>query len=176
VAPLDARVDLARRYLHAMGPGTPEGFATWAGLKPPVAAAAFAALEPTLVPVSTSIGDAVVLAEDEPMLRAQPGPAAPARLLPSGDPFYLLQGRDRELLVPDPRRRAALWTSRVWPGAVLVDGDIVGTWRRSKAVVTVAPWRRLTAEERIAVEAEAASLPIPEVREPASVLWSADRP
>ena len=29
------------------------------------------------------------------------GPAAPARLLPSGDAYFLLQGADRELLVPD---------------------------------------------------------------------------
>jgi hypothetical protein len=171
VAPLDARVELARRYLHAMGPGTADGFGTWAGLKPPVAAAAFEALDPSLVPVRTPIGDAVVLADDEPMLRTSAGAVAPARLLPSGDPFYVLQDRDRALLVPDPRRRAALWTSRVWPGAVLVDGEIVGTWRRSKAVVTVTPWRRLAAAERTAVEAEAATLPIPEAATAASVRW-----
>jgi len=38
---------------------------------------------------------------DEPTLRAAPGPVAPARLLPSGDAYLLLQGADRELLVPD---------------------------------------------------------------------------
>src|SRR5688572_27496462 len=31
--PLRARLELARRYLHALGPGTPIGFARWAGIK-----------------------------------------------------------------------------------------------------------------------------------------------
>ncbi len=168
---LEARVELARRYLHAMGPGTLGGFGTWAGVKPPAALAAFKALGRSLVPVRTPIGDALILASDEPMLREPAGSPAPARLLPSGDPFYLLQGADRELLVPDARRRLMLWTPRVWPGALLVGGDIAGTWRRSRAVVTVHPWRRLSREERNAVDAEAATLPLPEVRDTVSVRW-----
>ena len=63
--------------------------------------------------------------------------------------------------MPDPGRRDLLWTSRVWPGALLVGGEITGTWRRGGAVVDAQPWRRLTAAERDAVEAEAASLPLP---------------
>ena len=97
-------------------------------------------------------------------LRAPGGPPAPARLLPSGDVFCLLQGVERELLVPDPGHRAALWTPRVWPGALLLGGDVAGTWRRSGAAVTVQPWRRLSREEREAVETEAATLPLPERR------------
>jgi hypothetical protein len=95
------------------------------------------------------------------MLRDPPGPPAPARLLPSGDAYFLLQGPDRELLVPDARRRAALWTPRVWPGAVLAGGEIVGTWRRADRAITVAPWRRLTGAARDAIVAEAESLPLP---------------
>src|SRR4030095_15857529 len=41
----------------------------------------------------------------EPAFRAPAGPAAAARLLPSGDAYYLLQGAHRELLVPDAQRR-----------------------------------------------------------------------
>ena len=97
-----------------------------------------------------------------PTLRASIAqPAAPARLLPSGDAFYLLQGADRELLVPDRSRRNALWTSRVWPGALLVDGDVAGTWRRAGAVITVQPWGDLPSAVRDAVEAEATSFPLP---------------
>jgi hypothetical protein len=59
----------------------------------------------------------------------------------------------------------------VWPGALLVDGEIVGTWRRTKAVVTVEPWRRLTSAERDALDAEAASLPIPGSRTPTTIRW-----
>jgi hypothetical protein len=72
--------------------------------------------------VRTPIGEAWILTEDEPTFRAPGGRTPSARLLPSGDAYFLLQGADRELLVPDADRRRELWTSRVWPGAVLVDG------------------------------------------------------
>ncbi len=158
--PRAARLELTRRYLHVYGPATPEAFGRWSAIGPR-AAAAFDALGGELVPVQAPAGPAWILASDEPGLRAAPGPAAPARLLPSGDAYYLLHGTDRDFLVPDPGRRDLLWTSRVWPGALLVGGEITGTWRRGGAVVDAQPWRRLTAAERDAVEAEAASLPLP---------------
>ena len=94
------------------------------------------------------------------------------RLLPSGDAYYLLQGADRELLVPDAPRRGELWTSRVWPGAVLVAGEIAGTWRRAQAKLTIDPWRRFSRLEREAVELEAHSLPLPGVEGQIVVGWS----
>lgn len=171
VEPLDARVELARRYLRALGPSTPASFATWAGVKPSAALAAFEGLGPSLLPVRTPIGEAFILDSDEPALRAPAADPAPARLLPSGDPFYLLQGADRELLVPDAMRRSLLWTPRVWPGAVLVEGEVAGTWRRSGATVTIQPWLRLSASQCHAVEDEARSLPLPEVHGSAEVRW-----
>jgi hypothetical protein len=159
----DARVELARRYLHVFGPATAASFAQWAGIGAAEARAAFDRLSRSLAAVRTPIGDAWILARDESELRAPAGPSAAARLLPSGDAFYLLQGADRELLVPREEHRRALWTSRVWPGALLVDGEVAGTWRRSQAVLTIEPWRRLARAERDAVEAEAAALPLPGV-------------
>jgi Winged helix DNA-binding domain len=127
------------------GPTTPEAFARWAGIRPRHGVAAFQALGRSLTPVHTPVGDAWILSRDEPTLRAAPGPAAPARLLPSGDAYLLLlQGADRELLVPDTDRRRALGTPRVWPGGLLVDGEIVGTWRRADAAMTMQPWRPLS--------------------------------
>ena len=76
----------------------------------------------------TPIGESWILTEDEPTFRASGGRPASARLLPSGDAYFLLQGADRELLVPDADKRSTLWTPRVWPGAVLVEGEVVGTW------------------------------------------------
>ena len=98
-------------------------------------------------------------------------PAAAARLLPSGDAYYLLQGADRELLVPDAKRRGELWTSRVWPGAVLVAGEIVGTWRRAQANLTIQTWKRLSRAARDVVEAEAAGLPLPGVEGRITIRW-----
>ena len=165
VAPTDmdpghARLELARRYLHIFGPATAASFGRWAGIRGAEANSAFAALASMLTPASTPIGDAWILASDEEVFRAPPGPAAPARFLPSGDAYYLLWGADRGIVVPEARRRAALWTTRVWPGALLVGGEIAGTWRRSAAVVSIDAWRRLSAAEREAVEAEAMSLPL----------------
>lgn len=172
VDPTDARLELGRRYLHVLGPGTPAGFAGWAGMKPPAARAAFEAIDDALLPVRTPIGEAWILASDEPTFRIPRAPRPEtARLLPSGDAFFLFQGVDREVLVPDADLRGRLWTSRVWPGAVLVGGEPAGTWRRADALVTIQPWRRLTPSERDAVEAEAASLPLPGLAGPIRTRW-----
>jgi len=171
VDPRPARLELARRYLHVLGPGTAASFARWAGIRPAEAGAAFAGLAPALTAVRSPVGDGWILADDEAAFRARPGPAAPARLLPSGDAYYLLWGADRALLVPDAKRRAALWTSRVWPGALLVNGDIVGVWRRSGAELSIDPWRRLRPAERAAVEAEAVALPLPDLQRPITIRW-----
>jgi len=136
--PQQARLELARRYLHVFGPATAASFADWAGIRPADARSAFEALGRGLIPVRTSVGDAWILADDEAAFRAQPRPVAPARLLPSGDAYYLLWGADRELLVPNAKHRSALWTPRVWPGALLVNGEIVGVWRRSAGEISTA--------------------------------------
>jgi len=171
IDPAAARLELARRYLHIYGPTSPESFARWANLAPRKGVAAFEALGTNVVAVRTPTGEGWILERDEPELRADPGPVAHARLLPSGDAFYLLHGSDRALLVPDARRRAALWTSRVWPGALLADGEVVGTWRRANEFVSVEPWRRLTRAQREGVEEEAATLPLPGLRRPIVVRW-----
>jgi len=173
VDPLEARCELARRYLHVYGPTTAQAFAKWAGIGGAGARGAFDALSRELTPARTPIGDAWILARDAPAFREPPAEPAAARLLPSGDAYWLLQDADRELLVLDPRRRGQLWTPRVWPGAVLVGGEIVGTWRRAQADLSVQTWRRLAPAERDAVEAEAASLPLPGIEGRIAVRWEA---
>ena len=172
VDPHEARLELARRYLHVFGPATAAGFAQWAGIGPARGRASFDELVGTLTPVGTPVGDAWILTRDESEFRTPGRPAAPARLLPSGDAYFLLQGADRELLVPDAARRSQLWTSRVWPGAVLVEGEIVGTWRRSHADVAIASWQHLARAQRESVEAEAAAMPLPGVRQGVPVHWN----
>ena len=170
VDPRDARLELARRYLHIYGPATPEAFGRWAGIGLRHGAAAFRALG-ELTPVRTPVGDAWILTQDEAAFRAAPGTVAPARLLPSGDAYSLLQGTDRDLLVPDADHRRALWTPRVWPGGLLIGGELAGTWRRADAVMTVQPWRRLSRAERDAVAAEALALPLPGIAGRIVVRW-----
>ena len=85
-------------------------------------------------------------------------PSGSVRLVPPYDPF--LQGRDRELLVPDAEQRKAVWRILGNPGAVLVDADPAGTWRahakgRRRLDVTVTPFRPFSPRVRAAVEDEA---------------------
>jgi hypothetical protein len=91
-----------------------------------------------------------------PALRDAPDPRL-VRLLPPFDP--LLQSRDRDLLVPDARRRKELWRPIGNPGAVLADGEIVAAWRTKatarKITITVTPFQRLTKTTTAAIEAEA---------------------
>jgi hypothetical protein len=170
--PRDARLELARRYLRIFGPATAEAFAEWAGIAPARGRATFDAMAGSLTPVRTPVGDAWILAEDAEAFRTSVGgDVASTRLLPSGDAYFLLQGADRELLVPDPDRRRMLWTPRVWPGAVTVNGEVAGTWRRAGAVVTIQTWQRLSTAAREAVALEAQSFPIPAVQGRIRVRW-----
>jgi hypothetical protein len=173
--PRDARLELARRYLHIFGPTTSTAFAAWAGIRPALARAAFEGLGGSMVPVRTPVGEAWILAADEPAFREPPATASSgiaARLLPSGDAYFLLQGSDRELLVPEAGHRRDLWTTRVWPGAILVAGEVIGTWRRANELVTLQPWHRLSSAERDAVVAEAESLPVPGIRGRVVAAWA----
>ena len=172
VEPVEARRELARRYLRVFGPATAERFARWAGISRRSGSAAFDSLEGSLLAVRTPLGDEWLLAEDEPLMREPATDPAPARLLPSGDAYFLLDGAERELLVPRADQRELLWTPRVWPGALLVDGEIRGTWRRAKHAMQIEAWARLSRTARDAVEAEAASLPLPGVERDIEVRWS----
>lgn len=169
IEPRSARLELARRYLHVFGPATAVSFSRWAGIGAAEASATFDILAGTLIPVRTPIGDAWILADDESNFRTGQSKPAPARLLPSGDAYFLLWGADREVLVPEAKRRAELWTTRVWPGAILVSGEIVGVWRRSAADLSIQVWRRLSPAEWEAVEAEAAALPLPGLNGPITI-------
>jgi DNA glycosylase AlkZ-like len=171
IDPADACRELARRYLHIFGPTTAESFGRWAGISVRSAATAFASLEGTLLPVRSPLGDEWLLEDDESAMRTTETPPAPARLLPSGDAYFLLDGEERELLVPRADQRQRLWTPRVWPGALLVEGEIRGTWRRAGHIVRIETWARLSRRTRDAIESEASALPLPGLDRPIEVVW-----
>jgi hypothetical protein len=172
VRPDDACRELARRFLHVFGPTTADRFARWAGISRGAAAGAFASLEGSLLAVRAPLGDEWLLADDEPAVLGPETAPAPARLLPSGDAYFLLAGGERELLLPRADQRERLWTPRVWPGALLVEGEIRGTWRRAQHTVRIDAWTRLSRAARDAVEAEASALPLPGLDRPIEVIWN----
>lgn len=71
----------------------------------------------------------------------------------------LLQGRDRDLLVPDGSRHKALWPVLGRPGAVLVGADVVGMWRPKAAggrfTLRLELWEKLSKRARLALEEQA---------------------
>lgn len=66
-------------------------------------------------------------ADLESLAAAGTGPAGTVLLLGPYDPY--LQLRDRETLIADPARAKELWRALGRPGALVVDGEVVGTWR-----------------------------------------------
>ncbi|MCW3815629.1 winged helix DNA-binding domain-containing protein [Micromonospora sp. DR5-3] len=85
-------------------------------------------------------------------------PARLVRLLPTGDPY--LQARDRALLVPDKAHQQQLWRMLGNPGALLVDGEVAGTWRvrqagRGRLDLSVTPFGPLPKRVGREIETEA---------------------
>ena len=177
-APESARLELARRFLRSVGPSTPEEFAWWSGGW----AGSFGATtrgelsdaQQTFRSLETELTEVVLGGRKRWALRAdrssleRAGPVETVRLLPAGDPY--LASPDRALLVPEPRARSELWPKSVWPGALLVNGELVGTWRRQVGRVTVRTWRPLETEVKEAVEEEVSGMPIQSARK--EVRWS----
>jgi hypothetical protein len=157
--PGEARAELARRFLHCFGPSTPQRFAEWTERSLSDAKDAFSLIEEETLDVTVAGTRSLLLARDREALSSPPQPRG-VRLLPAQDPY--LQQRDRATAVPREGDRRQLWRPVRGPGGVLVDGEIVGTWRattRSKRLdVTVEPFGRMSRGTRDAVEAEAARL------------------
>lgn len=146
------RLDVVRAYLHLLGPATPKHVADY--LDAPLEDVK-ARWPDDAVEVSLDGETRWLLAEDESSLGS--GRARTTRLLGPYDLF--LQTKDRGLLIDDAAHAKALWPVLGRPGAVLVDGEIAGTWRPrksgSKLTVQVELWARAS---RKAVEEEAERL------------------
>ena len=139
-------LDPLRAYLRLQGPARPADVAAFLDAPAADVKRRWADLDAAgaLAEVTVDGERRWVLAEDVDRLRAAADDAGGpvVRLVAPFDPW--LQARDRELLVPDPARRAELWPVLGRPGAVLADGEVVGTWRprasgRRLAVETT-PW------------------------------------
>jgi hypothetical protein len=81
-------------------------------------------------------------------VRTAPEPSGVV-LVPPNDPY--LRQVDRTLLVPDSRRRKEVWRAISGPGALLVDGEVAGTWRyrRGDHEVTITPFTGLAPAQRV---------------------------
>ncbi len=148
------RLDVVRAYLRLLGPATPALVAGY--LDAPVKEVR-ARWPADAIEVDVEGERRWLLEADLDRL----GPPTPGvRLLA---PFDLhLQARDRSLLVGDPARAKDLWRTLGRPGGVLVDGELVGSWRArrngSGVDVAVTVWDGADAAPRGAVGEQAERL------------------
>lgn len=148
------RFDLVRAYLRLLGPATPRHVADYLD----------APLKDVKARWPDDVAEVTVDGETRWLLAADAldpaGGAGVTRLLGPYDLF--LQAKDRPTLVPDTAHAKELWPVLGRPGAVLVDGDLAGTWRPRKSgsrlTVTVRPWRKLSAATRETVADQAERL------------------
>ena len=147
----EAVAELTRRYFQSHGPATLRDFGWWSGL--PMAAG-----RRGLEIVGGRSRDV------DGLTYWSVGPARPRQrntanvfLLPIYDE-YTVAYRDRQA-VPHgarPPMRTAAGEPVIVQHALVIDGQVAGTWRtagHASGVVTVTPARRLTAEERDGVDA-----------------------
>ncbi|NHC15567.1 DNA glycosylase AlkZ-like family protein [Motilibacter deserti] len=149
------RLDPVSAYLRLLGPATPRHVADY--LDAPVKEVQ-ARWPADAVEVDVEGERRWVLPAD---VDALSGPAVRgARLLGPFDLF--LQAKDRALLVDDPARSKALWPVLGRPGALLLDGDLAGTWRPRKTGkrlrVELVPWAPLPAKQRAVLDEAAERL------------------
>lgn len=177
IDPEDARVQLARRFVHWSGPATVLQFAKWAGVSADDAKLTWAGMRDELAPVSVEGAGRWILGVHVPAIRAENPPPGSVRFLPGGgDPYLQL---DRGTAVAEPpadlgHRYLAAGGSRSvlngLTGRLLLDGKVVGSWGRAAASLRIALWTSLPAASVKRVLAEALTMRGPLGAEP-RITW-----
>lgn len=155
----DALETLVRRCLAAFGPATVADVAKFAGQVPPRIRPTLERLAPTLRTFSDEQGRLLYDLPRAPRPDAEL--AAPVRFLPRYDEL-LISYQHRDRVIAAAHRRVVYTKNAIVEAVVTVDGFAAGTWSlaRSKkeAVLQIAPFARLGAKDRVAVETEADAL------------------
>jgi hypothetical protein len=168
--PDEARLELARRFLHWLGPGNARGFARWAGLTRTDAEHTWSKLVPSLHEVSVEGKARSILASDlDALVKAEPFKGV--RLIPQGDPYLAADKlvAQPELKIERPELPSPL-VNALAAGRVLLDGKLVASWARKENEITIAPWETLGQKTRKLIESEAESLAAP-VGKPMKLRW-----
>lgn len=140
----EAVARLAQRYLAGYGPASADDFAAWSGLPLGTARIGLEAIGPSRVTVDGRVAYHLRDAEVNVL------PDAPrwVRLLGHFD-AYLLGYRGRELAVPKEHDRKIQAGGGFINPAVLVNGQVLGTWRqvskRGRITVSVRPFTTMPA-------------------------------
>jgi hypothetical protein len=145
--------DLFLRYLAAFGPASYQDAQNWSGLTGLRAVAE--RLRPRLLTFTDERGRELFDLPAAP----RPDPATPvtARLVAEFDNLILAHA-DRSRILDDDARKRIFTVNGIFPGIVLVDGFVGGTWKlareRAAATLTIEPFAPLAAADRAALEEE----------------------
>jgi len=122
----DALGELTRRYFGSHGPASERDFAWWSGLTLSAVRAGIAMIRPELVEVSSEGQQYWMSAGEDCDCR----PSSEAYLLPGFDEF-MLGYRDRDAAIPESFRAMLKPANGVFTPIIVIDGRVVGTWRRT---------------------------------------------
>jgi hypothetical protein len=154
VEPLEARIELVRRYLAAFGPASRADIASWSGMRVRDFAPALDALEP-LRRFQDEDGRELLDLPRAPLPDADT--PAPVRFLPKWD-NVLLGFADRRRMLSDGHRKNVVMKNGDVAQTFLVDGSVAGTWQARKGGVVLEPFAALPRAVRRELEDEAARL------------------
>ena len=156
-----AYAELARRYLKAYGPATPEDLAAWSGMPISMTRAAWQLIADQLIEVEIAGQPAWMLKTYEKWLNEPPIPTPVVRLLPSFD-TYLLGYKKRDLAVPPQHARRINAGGGLLNPVLLVDGRAMGTWKtkqqKQRLEVILQPFDQLPPDLQPGLQAEIADL------------------
>ena len=156
---LDAKAELALRYLKGFGPASLNDFAYWTGMRVGDARPIFESLSESIVEVEITgqKRKAYILEEDASNLQGLGGIPPHARLLPQFDALTL--GHKDKTRFIDPSVKSKIFRPRANVAAtILLYGMIAGVWKMRKERknwrLELSPFRNLDEEEEETVEAE----------------------
>ena len=159
----EASLTLARRYLSAYGPASPQDLAYWFGTTVTQARRWIEALSGEIVEVDLEGRSCWILPQDLDDLAEAPPPRPtwPIRLLNRFDPL-LLGLKDKSWLI-DPAHYKKVWReAAIVDATLLVGGRLEGTWRYERSAkgiaITITPFAPLSPAVRQALEKQAAGV------------------
>jgi len=146
----EALAELAWRYFASHGPATLQDFVWWSGLLVAEARASLEMVKPRLRQETLDDGT-YWLPQDDALVK---DPSPTVYLLPAYDEYYL--GYKERSLVLDPTYdRQAVSSNGVFRPMILIDGQVVGIWKRTSkkgsVIITPSPFSSLTDAENQAL-------------------------
>ena len=148
----EALAELTRRYITSHGPATVQDFVWWSGLTITDAKAGLAMIEPEVMH-ETVDGQTYWFAASAPVVR---DPSPTVHLLPNYDEYIVGYTDRRAALDAPPADRLDARGNVLFNHTIILDGQIVGVWKRTvtkdAVIVEATPFAPLGTAETVALE------------------------